>query len=324
MSQDAAKNRGLRRGRGSLSKNRAGNWQVRYTDPDGKRRAAGTYRLKGDAEQALARILAGIENNTWKILEDATVDGVDPKTVTLRQASLRYSKGRRNKNGQKLSHYTTAEYSRLVDKVLTPLADRPLRSIRRNDVDTWWSEVSEKTPTQASRAYTHVNSVMRYALDLRLVRENPCRIKYASNYKPTKQPGIPSDGEVALMLQLADEPLRTVIALAVPKEDGAEEILRERLQAIPEHPETLLVSGDPAGKVHWAKSKLNPGWHRVWAVAGYGGRFHSLRAYHLTWFGQRGASLKELQARGGHSTHVMVMQYQRTTGREIDLLRGGR
>ena len=385
MSQDEAKNRGQRRARGSVSKNRAGNWQVRYTDPDGKRRAAGTYRLKGDAEQALARILAGIENNTWKILEDATVDGVNPKTITLRQAAQRYSKGRRNKNGQALSHYTTAEYSRLVDKVLTPLADRPLRSIRRNDVDNWWSEVSEKTPTQASRAYTHLNSVMRYALDLRLIRENPCRIKYASNYKPTEQPGIPSDGEVALMLQLADEPLRTVIALAahcglrkgeilelrrkdlsteegpdgevwwfvdvrrsvrwrgendvmvgppksadgirrlaVPKEGGAEDILRERLQAIPEHPETLLVSKDPAGTVHWAKSKLNPGWHKVRAVAGYGGRFHSLRAYHLTWFGQRGASLKELQARGGHATHVMVMQYQRTTGRELDLLRGGK
>ena len=95
--------------------------------------------------------------------------------------------------------------------------------------------------------------------------------------------GLPADG---------------IRRLAVPKEGGAEEILRERLQAIPEHPETLLVSKDPAGTVHWAKSKLNLGWHKVWAVAGFGGRFHSLRAYHLTWFGQRGASLKELQARG--------------------------
>ncbi len=51
---------------------------------------------------------------------------------------------------------------------------------------------------------------------------------------------------------------------------------------------------------------------------------HSLRAYHLTWFGQQGASMKELQARGGHSDYAMVMKYQRTTGREIDLLRGGK
>jgi integrase len=108
----------------------------------------------------------------------------------------------------------------------------------------------------------------------------------------------------------------------VPKEGGAEDILRERLQSIPEHPETLLVSKDPAGTVHWAKSALNPGWHKVRAVAGYGGRFHSLRGYHLTWFGQRGASMEELRARGGHATYAMVMQYQRTTGREISLLGG--
>jgi integrase len=69
---------------------------------------------------------------------------------------------------------------------------------------------------------------------------------------------------------------------------------------------------------------LNPGWQRVRAVAGFSGRFHSLRAYHLTWFGQQGASMKELQARGGHSDYAMVMKYQRTTGREIDLLRGGK
>jgi len=110
--------------------------------------------------------------------------------------------------------------------------------------------------------------------------------------------------------------------LAVPKEGGAEDILRERLQDIPEHPDTLLVSKDPAGTVHWAKSALNPGWHKVRAVAGYGGRFHSLRGYHLTWFGQRGASMEELRARGGHATYAMVMQYQRTTGREISLLGG--
>jgi chorismate synthase len=44
----------------------------------------------------------------------------------------------------------------------------------------------------------------------------------------------------------------------------------------------------------------------------------------LTWFGQQGASMEELKARGGHSDYAMVMKYQRTTGREIDLLRGGK
>lgn len=57
--------RGPRRARGSVSRNRVGNWQVRYTDPYGVRRSAGTFQRKGDAEQALARTLTAIENNTW-------------------------------------------------------------------------------------------------------------------------------------------------------------------------------------------------------------------------------------------------------------------
>ena len=75
-----------------------------------------------------------------------------------------------------------------------------------------------------------------------------------------------------------------VRALGFPKIGGVEEILLERLQFIPEHPDTLIVSKDPAGIAHWSKSMLNPGWQRVRTVAGFSGRFHSLRAYHLTWF----------------------------------------
>ena len=63
-----AKKRGPRRGRGSVTRNRVGNRQVRYTDPDGKRRAGGTFRVgrKGDADQKLADILTSISNGTWR------------------------------------------------------------------------------------------------------------------------------------------------------------------------------------------------------------------------------------------------------------------
>ena len=55
---------------------------------------------------------------------------------------------------------------------------------------------------------------MRYALDLQWIRENPCRIKDVSNYRPAEDPAIPMEAEVAVMLQMAEQPLRTVIALA--------------------------------------------------------------------------------------------------------------
>ncbi len=54
MSTGEAEKRGPRRGRESITKNRAGNWQVRYTYPDGKHPAGGTFRTKADADAKLS------------------------------------------------------------------------------------------------------------------------------------------------------------------------------------------------------------------------------------------------------------------------------
>jgi len=374
--------RGPRRARGSVSRNRVGNWQVRYTDPHGSRRAAGTYQRKADAEQALARVLTAIENNTWAVLDDTTADGLDPRTVTLRQASTLYTENRVNRQGRTLSWNTAGEYSRMVDTTLERFAEKPLRGITARDIERWWSNAHQATPAQASKAYSHLKSVMKYALKRKWIRENPCDIEGASNYRPPVEPETPTDTEVALMLELADQPMRTVLALAahcglrkgeilelrrkditseegpdgsgwlyvhisrsivwegennpkvsppktpgsirslaVPKTGGAEQILLDRLQEITDHPETLLVSRDQAGKVHWGESMLNPRWQKLRAQADYTGRFHSLRNYHLTWYAKQGATLREVMDRGGHSTPRMALRYQRSTGRETTLLR---
>lgn len=214
MSQGEAEKRGPRRGRGSITKNRVRNRQVLCTDPYGKRRAGGTFLLKTDADQQLAKVLASIENNTWREIDNTVSGDLNSKTITLRQASVRYCKGRPNRNGKALSQYTTAEYARVVDKVLIRLADKPLRSIRRDDVNNWWADVFELTPSQASRACTLLNGVMRCARDRRWILENPCRIANASTCRPTEDPAIPTEAEVAVMLQMAEELPRKMIALA--------------------------------------------------------------------------------------------------------------
>jgi len=398
QTQPDEKSRGPRRAKGSISKSRVGNWQVRYTDPYGQRRVAGTFRRKADAEQALARVLNAIDDNTWSVLDDAMSDGVDPKAVTLRQASALYVESRSNREGRSLSVYTLQEYPRLVDKVLTELADKPVRAIRPRDVERWWSkqraladerqQAGKKhggTTAQASKAYSHLNSVMAYALKRKWIRENPCDLEGVSNYLPAIETPAPTESEVALMLQFAPEPMRTIVALAaycglrksdilelrrkdfhsveqdngdtwwyvsltrsvkwpsenvtivdrpksrasvrtlaIPKEGGAEEIILKRLRTIPQHPDTLLVSKDDAGKIHWSKSMLKPRWYKVRALAGYTGSFHSLKKFHLTWYAQKGATDREIMDRGGHTTMRVAMRYQRNMNREIDLLRGGK
>lgn len=373
--------RSSRRTRGSVTKNRAGNWQVRYTDPNGTRRAGGTYRRKEDADQALARVLNAIENGTWTVLDQARADGLDPKRITLLQACHAYLDTRVNSQGRQLSPNTAKEYPRLLAKVAPDLADRPLRAITQADIERWWSRASKETPAQASKTYSHVKTVMTYALKRKWIRENPCDIQGAGNYRPAIPGDIPTESQVQLMLDLADEPMRTIVALgaycalrkgeilelrrkdfqsretpdgetwwyisvsrgvvwdgennpivgppktrssirtvAIPKQGGAEAIVLERLRQIPAHPDTLLVSRDKEGAVHWGESMLNPRWWKLRALAGYQGRFHLLRNYGLTWYGQKGATDKEIMDRGGHSTLRVSLGYQRSTDRETSLL----
>lgn len=130
-----AEGRSSRRTRGSVSKNRSGNWQVRYTDPNGKRRAGGTYQQKQDADQALARVVSDIENGTWTVLDQAKTDGLDPKKVTLLQVSAAYLQQRVNRQGRKLSPNTSKEYPRLLRTVAPELADQPVRGITEADID---------------------------------------------------------------------------------------------------------------------------------------------------------------------------------------------
>lgn len=105
-----------RKARGSVTLTRTGNYLARYTDPYERGRVAvdpdtgrGTYKKKAHAEQALARVLTSIENNTWSVLDDSIGDGVDPKTVTLQQAPTIFLESRVNREGRSLSPNTYRE-----------------------------------------------------------------------------------------------------------------------------------------------------------------------------------------------------------------------
>jgi integrase len=377
---EAYKVRSPRTRGGSVTSIRRGLYQVRYTH-EGRRLSGGYFRTKQDAEDVLKNILDSIQDGTW-------VDKYGPNRkppaeaqMTVRELSARYLKTRTNKRGGSLSVNTSKEYPRLVDRVLGNLADRPIDTIDSVTVEDWWTDAKEAAPAQAAKTYVHLKSIFKYAVKRKWVKVNPCDIEGASNYAPAVPPPIPTDTEVVAMVQAAEDPMRTIVALAaycglrkgeilelrrkdffseelangetwwfvtvsrgvvwdgentpivsrpktessvrtlaIPKKFGAEDIVLERLRQIPQHPDSLLVSKDQAGKIHWGESMLNPRWQKLRALGDYGGRFHSLRAYHLTWYGQQGASDVEVMARGGHATHRVSMLYQRTTGREASLL----
>jgi integrase len=99
------------------------------------------------------------------------------------------------------------------------------------------------------------------------------------------------------------------------------DLLKRHLATVAAFPEALLFERRPGTNEHWTTYQLRPNWEPVRAAAGFNGRFHSLRAYALTEFGQLSPSLFELLNRGGHRNVDVAMRYQRDTGREIELLR---
>jgi hypothetical protein len=85
--------------------------------------------------------------------------------------------------------------------------------ITARDVERWWGSAYQDAPAQASKGYTHLNSVLRYALKRKWTRENPCDIEGAGNYRPAVELKTPTDTEVALMLELADQPVQRALLI---------------------------------------------------------------------------------------------------------------
>ena len=366
------------RGFGSIRKLKSGNYQVRFTDPNGNAQTArGTFASKKAAEFELSRIKSAIDGRTWHADETPQAGELDPKTITLKQLATAWRKQATTSQGRRLGDKTLSEYERLANNTLAIFANKPIRSISTQQIETWRAnELERGVFNQTAQAYKHLKTLMSYALDKRWIMTNPCTIKRGGNYKP-EQGIIPSVEQVELMLEIAPEPLKTLLAIASegglrkgellelrrkdidlkpikgsnqvavnvarsvlwvkgkpkakpPKSaksirqvllpDLASELLRAHLKRVNLNPEALLFTPGQDPLEHLGQFQLRTLWERVREQAGYQGRFHSLRGYHLTQYALRGATTKELQDRAGHATPQMVMIYQHNTGREQELV----
>jgi integrase len=252
-----------------------------------------------------------------------------------------------------------------------------VRTITAGQVEAWFKPQQRNAPNQASKAYKHLNTLMKYALKRNWITTNPCDIDGAASYTP-KQPAVPDEKQVDIMLTSAREPFDVIVALAawgglrkgeifalrrqdltVEKSDGETwitvhvsrgvtwqnniasvgvpksvnslrdvilpqritELVAKRLNSMPINADALLFARHPGLNEPWREFQMKPFWDDVRAQAGFSGRFHALRGFALTQYGLTGATAAELMQRGGHRDIETAMIYQRSTGRERDLVR---
>ena len=198
----------------TITKKASGKWQARYTDPEGLRRSLGTYQTKLAAERALREVLQDIDRGTWELTRDSFRAAKEGKSLTLDQVAERYRKlGTRG--GKALSPRTLGEYERYLSRDLIAMQHSPIRSITRQKIESWWIEYGDTRSVLRQRVYSHLNSVMRYALDSGFIAENPCRIRGAGSVQTRVAEVVATRTEAAAILEASPPKLKALFAIAL-------------------------------------------------------------------------------------------------------------
>lgn len=141
---------------------RNGRWRARYRAPDGASRSQ-AFDRKVDAE----RFLTSMEHRKL------TGEYVDPSAGKVTVKS--YGELWRQSQVQHRPSTAVQVESHLRKHVYPTFGDRPIASVRPSEVQAWVKERSEHlAPATVEVVYRYLVSVMRAAVDDRVIVRNPC------------------------------------------------------------------------------------------------------------------------------------------------------
>lgn len=199
---------------GSFRKLPSGKWQVRYTDPDGIRRTLGTYLTKQSGQEALRKVLSEIDKGVWELSQESNRALLDGKTLTLSQVAERF-RALGTRGGNPLSPRTLTEYEGYIRRDFARFADQPIRSLKADQVEDWWIELGKKgTLSLRQKAYSHLKSVTKFALNKGWIVKDPCNIRGGTQAPKVKNPIIPTKEQTDLMVEFAPDNLKALILIA--------------------------------------------------------------------------------------------------------------
>jgi len=258
----------------SFRKLPSGKWQARYTDPEGLQRSVGSYLTKQSAERALRDVLQQVDRGTWELTRDGFTAAQEGRSLTLAQVAERYRKlGTRG--GKALSPRTLTEYESYLKRDLRGLQNSPVRSVTRQQVETWWIEYGDKRPVLRQRVYSHLNSVMRYALDSGFIAANPCKIRGAGSVDRKRPIQVATKAEVSQVLEIAPDNLKAFFAIAIWGGLRKGELLELRRKDLEQIDQSGYYSVNVSRAVVWLSKGFvevrEPKWSSVRKVALPGG-----------------------------------------------------
>lgn len=194
---------------GNVRRLPSGNWQARYTGPDGQpHRAPVTFETRQDAETWLSLKRADVIRGAW---DPRTADEPVTRPVpTLRAYADDWLDGR------ELRPLTRQLYRVILDlHVLPALGDRLLTGITPADVRTWHTRLGKTTgPTMRARSYALLKTVLGAAVTDDVIPSNPCRLRGASHARREKEIRPATLAEIDVIVYATPERYRVLVLLA--------------------------------------------------------------------------------------------------------------
>jgi integrase len=183
----------------------SGRWQARYQGPDGvDHPAPETFGNKTDGEIWLTMKEAEIRSGDWT--------NPDSGKVALAEYSQTWIAERPG-----LRPKTVLLYRYLLRKHIAPdLGQVAVADVQPSQVRRWRRELLDSGVSEvtAAKAYRLLKAVLSTAVDDRVIRRNPCRIKGAGQEKSPERPTI-SIPEVYALADAVGQRYRALVLLAM-------------------------------------------------------------------------------------------------------------
>src|SRR4051812_30630046 len=158
---------------GSITKLTSGNYRVRLTSPDGKRRSA-TFPTKSDARAFLATQQADVVRKQWRAPEAGRRTVGSYAADYLARSDLRES--------------TRGLYAGLWRHHLAEhWGDMPVGDVTPAKVRSWHTAAAKTTgATALAQSYRLLRSILNVAVHDDVIAANPCRLRNASTPKAAR------------------------------------------------------------------------------------------------------------------------------------------
>lgn len=225
---------------GSIRRLPSKNYQARYTYRGAKYKAPETFKTRRSAIAWLAEEEKLIALGVWtppkqraEEAEKAARREASTK-ITLGEWLIQYHEGLR-RGIRPIKESTLQDYLKAVNnRILRPLppsggvgvvaksvvedfAVTPLAGVNKILVHKWWDGINNAypTPTTNQKAYKRLRAALSAAVEQGLIDHNPCYIKAAGGRINTKEKYLPTDAELAAIMEHMPARYRALTSLVL-------------------------------------------------------------------------------------------------------------